>query len=515
MPFRSPQGTHRPATRLPRSQAAALLLCLCASHLSGCESVLEATEFQPAAPAPARTAWSGPVMIDGDIGEWPREVVATADDAYLYLRFSVGEGGQALQASDQTVTIHLDLDGNGGTGFSMLDPVDAAGMGVDLEVEFSPRNDKGSFDRGAAAYVVDGAGARTRIPVAGLDLLFTPTHASAWYEARISRHVATGTDTSALEAPGAWEGVITLRDASGSLRGWSDAFSADKPQASEQPPLSNSVLPPRPAGAIRVLNWNIHRNNPEKDAAPFARIIEVVRPDVILLQEWDAKTPEQIARWFHENLDSPTETWHALSGRTWGVAVVSPYPITPLIKDGITFPHDGRDHNARLVSGVVALPVGDIVVASTHLKCCGSASSPEDSTRIAEAGRISSTLGAAIKDDPTWVRVIAGDMNLVGTRTPLELIAKGMDTDGSDLEVAQVRVLGDNATYTWVDWQTTFTPGRLDYVLYSGAGCRVLQATALDTRRLSDAALARMGLERNDSGASDHLPIVVDVAIRR
>ncbi len=493
--------------RLMRLSACAVILLA-----TGCESV----PGDPApAPAPARSSWSGPVTIDGDTGEWPKDVVATADPAYLYLRFSVDGENKALQASDQTVTIHLDLDGDGGTGFAMLDPVDAAGMGVDLEIEFSPRNAEGSLDRGAAAYVVDRTGSRTKIPVAGLDLLFTPTHASNWYEARISRHVATGTDTSALEAASAWEGVITLRDSGGSLRGWSDAFIAEKPIASEQPPLADATLPPRPAGAIRVLNWNIHRNNPEKNSAPFARVIELVRPDVVLIQEWEAKQPAQIARWFHEHIDSPTARWHALSGRSWGVAIVSPYPITPLVQDGVTFPHDGRDHNARIVSGVVALPVGDIVVASTHLKCCGSATSPEDSTRIAEAGRIASALGDAIADDPTWVRVVAGDMNLVGTRTPLDLIGKGLDSDGSDLEIAPVRVLGDNATYTWVDWQTSFTPGRLDYVLYSGAGCRVLGATAIDTRRLSDAALARMGLERDDSGASDHLPIVVDVAIRR
>lgn len=481
--------------------------------LGGCEATSESASTPQ--PAPARSDWSGPVMVDGDIGEWPKDVVAAADPAYLYLRFSVDGEQKALQASDQTVTIHLDIDGDGGTGFSMLDPVDAAGMGVDLEVEFSPRNAEGNLDRGAAAYVVDRMGSRTKIPVAGLDLLFTPTHASTWYEARISRHVATGTDTSALEAPGAWEGVITLRDAGGILRGWSDAFSADKPAASDQPPLADAILPPRPAGSIRVLNWNIHRNNPEKDSAPFTRVIELVRPDVVLLQEWEVTEPGQIARWFHEHVDSPTARWHELSGKAWGVAIVSPYPITPLIQDGVTFPHNGRDHNARVVSGVVALPVGDIVVASTHLKCCGSATSAEDATRIAEASRIASTLGAAIRDDPTWVRVIAGDMNLVGTRTPLELISKGLDTDGSDLDVAPVRVLGDNATYTWVDWQTTFTPGRLDYVLYSGAGSRVLNVVAIDTGRLSDSALARMGLQRTDSRASDHLPIIVDVAIRR
>jgi endonuclease/exonuclease/phosphatase family metal-dependent hydrolase len=493
----------------------AAIAALAASACAGaCSSVESGSTSTSGATTPS-TTWSAPLIVDGDISEWPRDLVAFADDAYLYLRFSVDGEMKSLQASDQTVTLHLDIDGDGGTGFSMLDPVDAAGMGVDLEVEFSPRKSDGTLDRGAAAYVVDRAGVRTRIPVAGLDLLFTPTHASAWYEARISRHVATGTDTTALEQAGPWEGVITLRDSGGSLRAWSDAFAADKPAASAQPPLADATIPPRADGAIRVLNWNIHRNSPEKSPEAFTRVIEATRPDVVLLQEWVVDDPAQIQRWFHEHVESPTGTWHALAGKAWGVAIVAPYPITPLLADGVTFQNDGRDHNARLVSGVVALPVGDIVVGSTHLKCCGSSESQEDATRIAEASQIAAALARAMEKDPSWVRVLAGDMNLVGTRRPLDEIRRGLDVDGSDLEIAPVRVLGDRAVYTWVDWQTEFTPGRLDYVLHSGAGSRVLNASAIDTRRLSDSALARMGLQRADSQASDHLPILVDIAIRR
>lgn len=483
--------------------------------LGGCASTDDGGRAELRAAEPRDSAWSGSLVIDGDVSEWPRDVVAFADDAYLYLRFSVEGERRTLQASDQTVTIHLDIDGNGGTGFSMLDPVDAAGMGVDLEVQFSPRKADGTLDVGAAAFVVDSAGTRTQIPVAGLDLLFTPTYASQWYEARISRHVATGTDTSALERAGAWEGLITLRDAGGSLVGWSEAFLADRPVAAAQPPLADATLEPKPEGAIRVLDWNILRNSPEKTPAAFARMVEAVAPDVILLQEWEATEPAQIERWFHEHVESPTGSWHALSGTAWGVAIVATYPITPVITNGLTFENDGKEHTTRIVAGIVPLPMGDIVLASTHLKCCGSAGSPEDSLRVTECGAIARALGAKLTDDPAWVRVIAGDMNLVGSRTPLDEIRRGLDVDGSDLEIAPVRVLGDRAAYTWVDWQTAFTPGRLDYVLYSGAGCRVVGACAIDTRRLSEGALARMGLERGDSAVSDHLPVVVDVKIKR
>ncbi|QYK48250.1 MAG: endonuclease/exonuclease/phosphatase family protein [Phycisphaeraceae bacterium] len=506
-----------------RSRAALLVLIAGSfASLAGCESGGSSSEPRAGSGVlglmGGRTSnqpWSGPVVMDGDISEWPRETVAFADDQYFYLRFSVEGEPRALQASDQTVTIHLDIDGNGGTGATLLDPIDAAGMGVDLEIAFSPRKPDGTLASGAAAAIVDASGTRTRIPTAALDLLFTPTYASGWYEVRISRHVATGTDTSTFEEAGPWEGVITLADKDGQIRGWSDAFLATKPAAADQPALSDVVLPGKPEGSIRVLNWNVLWNSPEKNPASFVRVIESVRPDVVLIQEWVADEPAQIARWFTERIDSPTGSWHALHGKSRGIAIVAPHPITPLIKDGVEFPHNGRDHGARFVAGIVPLPIGDIVVGSTHLKCCGSAGSPEDVTRIAEARAIATTLGAAMASDPTWVRVIGGDMNLVGTRAPLDEIGRGLDVDGSGLAAAPVRVLGDRSTYTWVDWNTQFTPGRLDWVLYSDAGSEVLNAFAIDTRRLSDAALARMGLDRMDSAGSDHLPIVVDVRIRK
>jgi hypothetical protein len=41
-----------------------------------------------------------------------------------------------------------------------------------------------------------------------------------------------------------------------------------------------------------------------------------------------------------------------------------------------------------------------------------------------------------------------------------------------------------------------------------------VQAFALDTARLTDEALAKSGLERDDTDASDHLPIVMDLRAR-
>ena len=56
-----------------------------------------------------------------------------------------------------------------------------------------------------------------------------------------------------------------------------------------------------------------------------------------------------------------------------------------------------------------------------------------------------------------------------------------------------------------------FSPGRLDWILYSDATLEVVNAFVLNTDKLSARALADAGLESEDTQASDHLPVVVDV----
>ena len=65
--------------------------------------------------------------------------------------------------------------------------------------------------------------------------------------------------------------------------------------------------------------------------------------------------------------------------------------------------------------------------------------------------------------------------------------------------------------YTWYDAGNTYTPGRLDYLLYSDSVAEAANSFVLDTSKLSEAALARLGLDATDTAASDHLPVVLDV----
>ena len=110
------------------------------------------------------------------------------------------------------------------------------------------------------------------------------------------------------------------------------------------------------------------------------------------------------------------------------------------------------------------------------------------------------------------IRLVSGDMNLVGSRPPLDVMRASIDADGSDLSAADAMVHGDLAYYTWKDPITPFTPGRLDWLVYSDATVKARQAFVLDTSRLGAEVLTRLHLTADDSAAADHLPVIVDLA---
>jgi endonuclease/exonuclease/phosphatase family metal-dependent hydrolase len=201
----------------------------------------------------------------------------------------------------------------------------------------------------------------------------------------------------------------------------------------------------------------------------------------------------------------------------WGVGIVSRFPLERLGPERVDRPGEApgdssRPDNAlRFVGALVHAGRADVAVASIHLKCCGGKDGREDLARMAEARLINRLFGEALGKSPAPIRLIAGDFNLVGSRPPLDLVRAGLDLDGSELAVAEPLVLGDRAPTTWIDPTTPFTPGRLDFAVYSDSTAAPEQAFVLDTTLLSDAALARAGLQRLDSRASDHMPVVIDL----
>jgi len=455
------------------------------------------------------------IVLDGNTAEWPADAAALATEHFLFLRFTV-EGEQfTLQSAPRSVSVFLDTDNSAATGMSVTDPADPRhGMGIDLELQFSPTRPDGSAGRGVALYTIDQQGLRTRHKAADFDFAVTPTYASSWYELRISR---TPDGSPALPAAGllglesgAVRGVVGIADAAGIVTHWADPFLTEiEPSCSGGKALSPLGPPEAPAGTVRVVSWNVERSAPMTNPEPFRRILRALKPDVLLLQEWDQGDDAAVAAWLESAIAGPWNVVKAAGGidAGGGVLVASRYPVEPSHIPALT---SEGEKPIRFVSAIVKTSWGDLLAGSAHLKCCGTLDSREDRQRMSEARAINAAVQAV--SSPSVARVFAGDLNLVGSRPPLELLRAGIDTDGTDLAIADARVLGDITYSTWRDSRTDFPPGRLDFMVFSDAASHAAQAFVFDTERLSPAALEPAGLLVTDSAASDHLPVVVDLA---
>ncbi|MFN0132109.1 MAG: endonuclease/exonuclease/phosphatase family protein [Phycisphaerales bacterium] len=455
------------------------------------------------------------IVIDGDFGDWPSSRASMADADYLYFRVGVENQQMPIQASTETLSLWLDADGNAETGQRMEKPADAAGMGVDLVVEFSPRRADGTLGRGVSGYSIDASGNKSPVTQGQIGLVCSPTVGSAQYEMRMARRTD---EASAAEKVLAGEArtakaMFVIADGSGKVTGWSDPESFAMPASGDGPARASAMLPAKRPGTIRVVSYNVLKSALMTNDAPFRRVFQVLQPDVILLQEWDAD--EATARAWFSAMVTGNADWHARStGKD--VVIVAPYPIEPLGLDGIMadVPEGSTAAPVRYIAGVVKTPLGDVAASSVHLKCCGTAGSSEDIKRLAEARAIQAAMRDGMGNAGPRLRVIGGDLNLVGSLTPLDAIRIGLDADGTELMVAPTRVVGDSAIYTWSDAKSEFPTGRLDYILFSDSTADVVNAFVFDTSRLDDASLARLGLDRGDTGASDHLPVVVDLKPR-
>jgi endonuclease/exonuclease/phosphatase family metal-dependent hydrolase len=488
----------------------ALAAGLAAAFSSGCAGTSTASgSSQTTGVIPTLTA-STPVL-DGEIGEWGDSAVA-ADGRFLYLRWTTGVADFPPQAAPYTTAIYLDVDGDSSTGRQQTFHTSGP-LGVDLEVLLSPGVD-GQIGTGVKIFTLDSAGGRAELTHSDADFMFAPTYAAEWYEARLMRALPDTLPLPGVRSAGVAAGVFVTLDPAGVITGFSEEFRAVLPPADPAASARAELIPAKPDGGVRVVSFNVLRSGPSVRPEPFRRLLGALNADVVLLQEWNETAT--IAPWLESMEGSSAEgstPWHVRTG-PGGVAIASRFELEALGSDRVVIePVAGnapRDWPVRFVAARAGTPAGPVTLASVHLKCCGTALSPEDRTRWAEARAINAELrrhapaGEAV--------VVGGDINLVGSRPPLDMLRSELDADGSELTLARARVLGDTAYYTWSDAKSQFSPGRLDFVMAGDSRLRVERAFVLDTARLAPAALESAGLRPRDSAeASDHLPVVVDL----
>lgn len=287
--------------------------------------------------------------------------------------------------------------------------------------------------------------------------------------------------------------------------------------------LAEPVTPVEPATLDRAADsdWRLAVMNVLWDGQADAgrgrqigRLLAATDPDIVALQEAIARedlpdrdagempdavtAAERVANVLDRRLEGD---WNAVADGL-GCVVASRFPL-----QGVSLGEGVRGAAAVVDVDGNGFGEGDPLVVSVHLKCCGFADSDEDHQRVAQVQAMIETLQPLADRHPI---VVAGDYNLVGSRRPLDLLAQ----EPLGLIEAMLLQAGEATAATWRGLSPTesFWPGRLDLVCHD-ASLSAKKAFVLDTADLSPGTLSRHGLLATDSLASDHLLMVLDVAV--
>ena len=510
------------------------------------------------------------VLLDGDLSDWdgvpdllvdardaapasPVDVLslrALDDPDWLYLLLALG-GEVNLQAMRGTLHLVVDTDGDATTGGTAL------GMtGADMVLDLSPRGEGDGAQPYGAGFAVRGvvsAGPGTPRPAYDVGAAGLPTWAASRFEIRLSRR---GAD----DGFGRLGDRVRLRLVAVSPEGHGDetvaaTYAFVTPVGSAPTEADLAPLLTKAPGAVRVAQWNVSEGsfrNPER----HARVLAAVRPDVVLLDEvYEEISDEALEAFFaHPDL-AALGTWRwaysGAGGRQKTVVAARDrnvrqepsmhrveYHEADLAALRRRIPdaaHRMVDLEARVhmsATGVwVDVDGTEVLFVPLDLQSAGYLGSPQDLLREVQAETLRRHVREALASPQALTGhpatqqaspgalapvVVGGDFNPVGSRAPVDILASGLDTDGSDLALAAPRRLGEASLFTWTDpGHGPFAPGRLDLTLYADAALETTGGFVFNTGDLSDAQLARLGLDRHLSATtSDHLVVVTDLRLR-
>jgi endonuclease/exonuclease/phosphatase family metal-dependent hydrolase len=493
------------------------------------------------ATCPNPIAADEPLRLDGDRNEWANRPAAATDlrgdskppaeGARIMLdlgEVKLAESSDALWILAEIAThpvnpqnlpepssleIAIDADGSPATGAPR-----GSLEGSDLVLRWSPRGEGVSrAGRGTMLEILEDSAvvlpSRSRSPrPQQLGIGVAPSSASRWIELRLPRSYARpdGDATPGIRFGREARVVVRAVGTGGETLDETPIASIAFEAPAAEPSRNSKVLAEDTPANLRVMSWNAERGALFKNAEPFAEVFRAIGPDVVLLQELEGvEKAGELEAWFDERLPTPGGWRAVIGGGSLAVAVVSPkvVPVAELGEVKRALPNGSRP--VRVVGGVVPLGARRVLVASVHLKCCGSIGSREDETREQEAFAIREAIRRAMEEaakrrEPIDGIVIGGDFNLVGSPHIVDLAAEGLDLDRSPLTAAPLYGLDGVANLTWRDGGSEFMPGQLDFLLFSDSRLDLSDGMVVDPSAI---------LPRGSSldGPSDHLPIVIDL----
>jgi hypothetical protein len=368
-----------------------------------------------------------------------------------------------------------------------------------------------------------------------LGFLMAPVHAATQFEIRLDRRrlsAATGTAASATSArlrmgfAPAGAAKATTADV---VVSWPVLADPDRPAPDDRSP-TDDPLGRAPSADFRVVAWNVN-GIPAAQRDAFAAVFRALDPDLILFAQVPPLEARGLEGWLPVVAGRPA--WRvvspALAVRGEGLVVFTGLPYPPAAADAIAklfFPDDPKQRDIRraviengtIGSGVLTVLGGRrLLSVPLHLYPGGAdPDGPRDLYRVTQANVIRSAVQRSLKSGSAQAVILGGDLNVVGTRKPLDLLQRDLDLDGSPLALVDALQLNGRSNATWIALDpinARFPPGRLDSLLFSDSSLELLKSFVFDARDLAPPWQARHALESvaaGDRRLSDHMPRVAD-----
>ena len=260
-----------------------------------------------------------------------------------------------------------------------------------------------------------------------------------------------------------------------------------------------------PQGDFRVVSWNVQFGNLLEDKERGSRILKALKPDVLLLQELDGNdTPEILTAFLSSTLGG---SWHVALTESRGTERHHQLRSAIASKSNLHSSehiNSGSWRQLKAIFSTINCEKKPVNFVSLHLRCCGGPTGEAEEQRQSESKAIQKFIDS--HQSPRFV--IAGDWNLVGTTKPLEIV------QNNQLSIVDAYQPDGLLNATWSDTSSSFTPGRLDWMLFSSKTLEVVNCFILETSDFSpDTLIANDLLAEDTATLSDHLPLVADFNI--
>lgn len=466
------------------------------------------------------------ILADGIFDEWIEHTVLYTDavgdgglsgvdfeELKIYndeeFIFFLLETGAEINLQDlNEISIYLDTDENTNTGLSIN------GIGAELAYTFGNRS--GVFYE---------SGSSTDIFHNDINLVTAPTVTSDRFEIAIKKDINIS-GTPVFQSDNI---KIVFKDDSSngdflpSADGGVDyTFSTETLE-----PLPEYSIQKSQDSDLRIISYNVLSNGlfDQGRIPAFTRLFQATQPDIIGFQEINNFSSAEVANQMESILPSSTgEQWyHAKEGPD--CHAISRFPI--LESALIPGYNQGAGNGAFLID--IPDSETDMLLIVAHPPCCGNNSGRQiEMDLMMEFLREAKDGNGPIPLEADAPIVIIGDMNLVGDHRQLETLLTGdivdessygpdftPDWDGNDLLDSHPYSTGVPFSYTWYNEGSSFSPGRLDFIIYSGSNLILQNNYSLFTPGLPSDSLTTFGLFANDAViASDHLPIIADFEIK-